>query len=109
MYLGLELGTSGVKALLIDDRQHVIGSAHGIWMSCALTPAGANRILRIGSRHVKQRLMTCVRPIRKSFQPSVGSDYQARCMVQLFSMKTISCRAPVFSVMTLVAIRELRS
>lgn len=29
MYLGLELGTSGVKALLIDDRQHVIGSAHG--------------------------------------------------------------------------------
>ncbi len=29
MYLGLDLGTSGVKALLIDDRQKVIGSAHG--------------------------------------------------------------------------------
>lgn len=29
MYLGLDLGTSGVKALLIDDRQKVIGSGHG--------------------------------------------------------------------------------
>ena len=29
MYLGLDLGTSGVKALLIDDAQTVIGSAHG--------------------------------------------------------------------------------
>ncbi|MFD1746860.1 xylulokinase [Rhizobium helianthi] len=27
MYLGLDLGTSGVKAMLIDDRQTVIGSA----------------------------------------------------------------------------------
>ena len=29
MYLGLDLGTSGVKALLIDDRQKVVGSGHG--------------------------------------------------------------------------------
>src|ERR1700759_1980406 len=29
MYLGLDLGTSGVKALLIDDGQKVIGSGHG--------------------------------------------------------------------------------
>ncbi|TIO50445.1 MAG: xylulokinase [Mesorhizobium sp.] len=29
MYLGLDLGTSGVKALLIDDRQNVIASGHG--------------------------------------------------------------------------------
>lgn len=29
MYLGLDLGTSGVKALLIDGAQRVIGSAHG--------------------------------------------------------------------------------
>ncbi|MDX8527172.1 xylulokinase [Mesorhizobium sp. MSK_1335] len=29
MYLGLDLGTSGVKALLIDDGQNVIGSGHG--------------------------------------------------------------------------------
>lgn len=29
MYLGIDLGTSGVKALLIDDAQTVIGSAHG--------------------------------------------------------------------------------
>jgi xylulokinase len=29
MYLGLDLGTSGVKALLIDERQAVIGSANG--------------------------------------------------------------------------------
>lgn len=29
MYLGLDLGTSGVKALLIDDNQRVIGSGHG--------------------------------------------------------------------------------
>ncbi|PBB80630.1 xylulokinase [Mesorhizobium sp. WSM3879] len=29
MYLGLDLGTSGVKALLIDDRQTVVGSGHG--------------------------------------------------------------------------------
>ncbi|MBV2144981.1 xylulokinase [Falsochrobactrum sp. TDYN1] len=29
MYLGLDLGTSGVKALLIDDDQNPIGSAHG--------------------------------------------------------------------------------
>ncbi|WP_054309310.1 xylulokinase [Mesorhizobium sp. 1M-11] len=28
MYLGLDLGTSGVKALLIDDRQAIIGSGH---------------------------------------------------------------------------------
>lgn len=27
MYLGIDLGTSGVKAMLIDDGQHVIGSA----------------------------------------------------------------------------------
>ncbi len=29
MYLGLDLGTSGVKALLIDAEQKVVGSAHG--------------------------------------------------------------------------------
>ena len=29
MYLGLDLGTSGVKALLIDSGQKVIGSGHG--------------------------------------------------------------------------------
>lgn len=29
MYLGLDLGTSGVKALLIDENQNVIGSANG--------------------------------------------------------------------------------
>ena len=29
MYLGLDLGTSGVKALLIDGDQKVIGSGHG--------------------------------------------------------------------------------
>ena len=29
MYLGLDLGTSGVKALLIDGNQAIIGSANG--------------------------------------------------------------------------------
>ncbi|KQY11376.1 xylulokinase [Rhizobium sp. Root482] len=29
MYLGIDLGTSGVKALLIDDSQRVVGSASG--------------------------------------------------------------------------------
>jgi len=29
MYLGLDLGTSGVKALLIDSEQKLVGSAHG--------------------------------------------------------------------------------
>src|SRR6478736_2434544 len=29
MYLGLDLGTSGVKALLIDDAQRIVGSAAG--------------------------------------------------------------------------------
>ena len=29
MYLGLDLGTSGVKALLIDAHQQVIGAGHG--------------------------------------------------------------------------------
>ncbi len=29
MYLGLDLGTSGVKALLIDDGQRIVGSGHG--------------------------------------------------------------------------------
>src|SRR5689334_11026564 len=29
MYLGLDLGTSGVKAMLIDADQQVIGSGHG--------------------------------------------------------------------------------
>ena len=28
MFIGIDLGTSGVKALLIDDRQRVLGSAH---------------------------------------------------------------------------------
>ena len=29
MYLGLDLGTSGVKAMLIDGDQKIIGSGHG--------------------------------------------------------------------------------
>jgi xylulokinase len=29
MYLGIDLGTSGVKALLIDGAQRIVGSAHG--------------------------------------------------------------------------------
>ncbi len=29
MYLGLDLGTSGVKALLIDDQQRIVGSGNG--------------------------------------------------------------------------------
>ena len=29
MYLGLDLGTSGVKAMLIDGDQRIIGSANG--------------------------------------------------------------------------------
>ena len=28
MYIGLDLGTSGIKALLIDDKQQIIGSTH---------------------------------------------------------------------------------
>ena len=30
MYLGLDLGTSSVKAMLIDDRQRVVGTASGM-------------------------------------------------------------------------------
>ncbi len=29
MYLGLDIGTSGVKAMLIDSYQKIIGSANG--------------------------------------------------------------------------------
>ena len=29
MYLGIDLGTSGVKVLLMDENQHVLGSATG--------------------------------------------------------------------------------
>lgn len=29
MYLGLDLGTSGVKAMLMDGEQRIIGSASG--------------------------------------------------------------------------------
>ena len=29
MYLGLDLGTSGVKALLIDGEQRIVGTGHG--------------------------------------------------------------------------------
>ena len=29
MYLGIDLGTSGVKAMLIDGEQRIVGSASG--------------------------------------------------------------------------------
>ena len=45
MYLGLDLGTSGVKALLIDDDQAIVGSGQRRRsMSRGRIPAGRSRI-----------------------------------------------------------------
>ena len=45
MYLGIDLGTSGVKALLIDDGQRIIGSASGCHGRRRVRiPAGRSRI-----------------------------------------------------------------
>ena len=40
MYLGIDLGTSGVKAMLIDGDQRVIGSATGQEVATARPHAG---------------------------------------------------------------------
>ncbi len=64
MYLGLDLGTSGVKALLIDGEQKLIGSAHGELDVSRPHPAGANRTLHNGSKLVKQPSMACAQHIK---------------------------------------------
>lgn len=63
MYLGLDLGTSGVKALLINDAQTVIASAHGELDVSRPIRAGANRTRHSGSRPAALQLMACARPI----------------------------------------------
>ena len=40
MYLGIDLGTSGVKAMLIDDGQQIIGSANGALTVSMMLPLG---------------------------------------------------------------------
>lgn len=63
MFLGIDLGTSGVKALLIDDRQRVIGAEtealsverpHPGWSEqhpAAWTEAADRAVGRLGARH----------------------------------------------------------
>ena len=51
MYLGLDLGTSGVKALLMDGDQKIIGSANG-----SLDVSRPNRTRQTGSPRQKPPL-----------------------------------------------------
>ena len=56
MYLGLDLGTSGVKALLIDARPGDRRVRQCARSTCrGRIPAGRSRTLRIGSRRPKKR------------------------------------------------------
>ena len=41
MYLGLDLGTSGVKAVLVDDNQAVVGSGSAALEVSRPQPVGA--------------------------------------------------------------------
>ena len=59
MYLGLDLGTSGVKALLIDEKQSVIASGtgtldisrpHSGWSPCPHRLPGFESVPRPDSR-----------------------------------------------------------
>ncbi len=48
MYLGLDLGTSGVKAMLIDSDQNVIASANASLDVSRLHPGWSEQELRTG-------------------------------------------------------------
>ena len=49
MYLGLDLGTSGVKAMLMDGDQKIVGSAMARSTSRGRIPAGRSRSRPTGS------------------------------------------------------------
>lgn len=56
MYLGLDLGTSGVKALLMDGDQKIIGSANGSLDVSRRITAGPSRTPLTGSPRRKPPL-----------------------------------------------------
>lgn len=56
MYLGLDLGTSGVKALLMDGDQKIIGSANGSLDVSRPHHGWSNRTRRTGLPRPRQPL-----------------------------------------------------
>ncbi len=97
MYLGIDLGTSGVKALLIDDGQTVVGSAHGELDVSRPIRAGANRTRPSGSKPAALQSMACARPIRKNFRRLPVSAFPGRCTALPCWTNRIRCCAPASS------------
>ena len=55
MYLGLDLGTSSVKAMLIDGDQKVVGVGHAGLSCSGRIPAGRSRRPATGFEQRKRR------------------------------------------------------
>jgi xylulokinase len=89
MYLGLDLGTSSLKALLIDDNQHILGSAsapltverpHHGWSEQdpdSWIDATRAALAELGKTHASENWQRCV-----------ASDCRVTCMARRPSTTT---------------------
>ncbi len=82
MYLGLDLGTSGVKALLIDEAQNPVGAAHGELDVSRPHPGWSEQDPAQWIKACRTAIEPCARRTRRNFPPLPVSAFPGRCMAQ---------------------------
>ena len=84
-YIGIDLGTSSVKLVLMDTAGHIIAKFQRVIRLITLRPAGQSRILMTGMMHVWKALRSCLTD--RMSQQLVVSALADRCMVLLFLIR----------------------
>jgi hypothetical protein len=91
MDLGIDIGTSEVKALLLDDANCVVGTLKPRCRSRVRTPCGRSRIRATGGPPRWLRLPTCARRSPPRTLPCAASACPDRCMARRCSTHATGC------------------
>lgn len=92
-FLGIDLGTSGLRALLVMRRDGPSGQRNGPTARADRSRAGRNRTRPTGSLPWMPRLTSCGRSSRLS-RTCAASASLARCMAQSCWMRRMKCCDP---------------
>ena len=93
-FLGLDIGTSSVKALLVDGAQRVVAEASSRSAFRALMPCGASRTRRTGSRASRRRSPRSAAKPQTNSPRCPASACRARCTARRCSTRTTSLLRP---------------
>ena len=108
MYLGIDLGTSAVKIVLVDDAQRVMASeSRPLDGPRRRIQAIASRTRRSGSKRRSRRWTRLKAITRASWRRSRASDCPARCTARRCSTRATSRCGPAFSGTTDAPLRNV--